>query len=329
MAKKFLVNLDLTKNQILNAAIQNLSSAPSSPVSGQIYYNTMDSRMYFWDGSTWIDMSGDIREVLGGNGLSASNTSGVVTLDINVDNMSIELSGDSLKVKDGGIDIYKIANLSTNIVNNNSDSAIPTADAVKKYVDQVTGSLGNLEGGWDMASNGTFPQATPPNLIKKGDFWFITSAGSVMGSSWTVTLEIGDVAVAKIDNPSSYNQEDWIFLQTNKDAASQDRAGFIQIATNDDLTAAYDDTKAVTPLKLKTYLDNRTGGYATYLGNGFESSFTVSHNLGTTDVSVSLYEGGLGGQEVFADVTILNNNSIRVDFAVAPENWGYRVVIKK
>ena len=145
MAKKFLVNLDLTKNQILNAAIQNLSSAPSSPVSGQIYYNTMDSRMYFWDGSTWIDMSGDIREVLGGNGLSASNTGGVVTLDINVDNSSIELSGDTLRIKNGGIDIYKLSNVSTNIVNNNSCRSSTIIHWSQRMISFLSGGIPNFK----------------------------------------------------------------------------------------------------------------------------------------------------------------------------------------
>lgn len=331
MAKKFLVNLDLAKNQILNAAIQNLSSAPSSPVQGQIYYNTMDYRIYFWDGLSWVDMSGDIRDVVGGSGLTAGTSNGVVTLDVNVDNTTVEISGDSLRVKDGGITSLKINDLSTNISLNAGTAAIPTAFAVKSYVDSVTAGLGNLEGGWDVSLNMSFPTATPPNTVKKGDYWYATTAGTffVMGGA-SVTIEIGDVFVAKFDNAMFNSEPDWVVLQTNKDQATETNLGLVRIADQSTVNMGTDDQEAITALKLKTYLDTRTGGYATTIGDGFSTLITVTHNLGTKDIVVVLYDL-FSGEEVMADV--LNQdpsgNFISVGFAVAPSSSSIRVVIKK
>ena len=77
MARKFLVGIDLNKNELSNAVIQNLATAPASPAAGQIYYNTTDNTLYFWSGSAWINVV-QAAEILYGTlaGRPAASTAG-------------------------------------------------------------------------------------------------------------------------------------------------------------------------------------------------------------------------------------------------------------
>jgi hypothetical protein len=301
MSKKFLTNLDLTQNQILNVAVHNNAGAPGSPVVGQIYFDTTPSvlRMFFWDGSQWVDMSGDIQDVLGGAGLTASTSANgdVITLDVNVDNATIEINSDSLRVKDLGISTGKIANSAVTTVKINanavtfdklqqvanltvigntsgatanpseviivtdlgsaSSTTLATSAAIKSYIDTNVGNLGNLEGGWD-ASSGSFPVGSAPVAgTKAGDYWYVTVAGTVDSEPFNV----GDVVVAKVNAASTSLKSDWIRLEVNRDQATTTVLGLVYLATNAETQAGTDSNKAVTPASLssRTATETRTG----------------------------------------------------------------------
>jgi len=66
--------------------------------------------------------------------------------------------------------------------------------------------------------------------------------------------------------------------------------------------------------------------YAALVGDGTNTSFTVTHNLGTRDVVVSVYDAATY-EEVMTDVTRTSTSAISVGFAVAPSANAYRVVV--
>lgn len=295
MSKKVLTSLDFAKNQILNVALQNLASPPSSPVIGQIYYDTTDARVYFWDGSSWVDMSGDIRDVIGGAGLTATTVNDVVTLDVNVDNATIEIDSDTLRIKDLGVTTAKIADSAVTTIKINANAVtyakIQQVSAMKVLAN-LTGSTANVAE-YDVltdisvgagnnnlgtalaiktyvdnaiagigilqggwdASSGVFPTASGGTM--KGDYWYVTVAGTTYG----LTFNVGDVLIAAVNGASTTNPNDWLALEVNRDQATETTLGIIKLATQTLTNNGVDDLTAVTPLKLsgRTASETRTG----------------------------------------------------------------------
>lgn len=70
---KFLVNVDLNQNEIQNVSLQKLTIAPSNPTKGQVYYNTVDNRSYYWNGSQWMGMDSVGASMTGDNIIAAIN----------------------------------------------------------------------------------------------------------------------------------------------------------------------------------------------------------------------------------------------------------------
>lgn len=54
MSRQFLTGLNLNKNELLNARVQNLPTPPSNPVAGQIYFDTDLGTLRQYDGIRWL-----------------------------------------------------------------------------------------------------------------------------------------------------------------------------------------------------------------------------------------------------------------------------------
>lgn len=75
MAAPFVYNLDLHKSELQNAVIQPLSTAPSNPKTGQIYFNTTDKNIYRYDGTAWVTY----QDVITANGILQGDGSGNIS----------------------------------------------------------------------------------------------------------------------------------------------------------------------------------------------------------------------------------------------------------
>jgi len=127
MARTFLTNIDLVQNQLLNPVIQNLASAPSAPLVGQIYFDTTKGQFGVYTASGWVYLtgaSGSVQSVTAGN---STITVGGTT------------SAPTITVTAGGLNHTYIADFQSTVnATSLSSFAVPTG-AISMNSQQITG----------------------------------------------------------------------------------------------------------------------------------------------------------------------------------------------
>ena len=298
------------------------------------------------NGTSSTVTSGNTVDIAGGTNITtAADLNDTVTIDLDD---SITLAG-TLTVNGTGQSSF------AGQVTVPTTPVASTDAASKDYVDNAV--IGGLvyQGGYNAATN-TPDLTTSPNSIEKGWTYTVTVDGTFFGEQ----LRVGDVLIAEVDDPSAL--DDWTTVQNNIDLASLTQVGIgnvnaepagnlggIAVAYNagtakvglgiaalgvDPLTetpadyfipiynAADDENTKVASSDLLNAINSATS-YATTITD----TATVTHNLGTKDVIIQLFDTS-NAETVYADVARASVNTATITFATTPTN-SIRVLVQK
>jgi hypothetical protein len=148
MAMKFVTNLDINQNQLLNVTFEKLAFDPESGnFEGRLIYNTTTDTVKVYTGSAWKSLPHTLSA--GGSNtdaLTISESNGTVTLTLNLadtDSAGL-LSSTNWNMLNDATDAATANKLAKRDANGNISVATPTADghaATKGYVDAARSGL--------------------------------------------------------------------------------------------------------------------------------------------------------------------------------------------
>jgi hypothetical protein len=141
--------------------------------------------------------------------------------------------------------------------------------------------------------------------------------GSSTGSTFRQTAVNGTLGTTTVT---------WATFGTSAPAASETTSGIAELATQAEVDAGTDDLRIVTPLKLATW-SGRIKKFPQNIGDGSQTTYTVTHNLNTRDVVVRVFPNSGQYDDVEVDVQRTSVNAVALVFASAPAANAYRVVV--
>ena len=296
---KHLVDLDLNKNQLSNAAIQNLAVAPTTPAVGQVYYDTVDDTIYTWTGSSWLDLG---NQGTGGTDLSytASTTDGTVVSN-NGNNATIPLADGTNAGLITAAEKTAIGNQSgTNTGDNATNSQYSgLVSNISTNLTEGTSTTTTVDVNSSDGTNATLTAASTSRagVMTKAKFDEVeanTSAISGITSNTVTNLSEGSTTTTTVDVNSSDGSNATLAQ------ASSSRAGLLSSAKFDEIEANSAKTSDINH-NVSTNLTTTHNASTVVVNSSDGTNATINAATATT--------AGIMSEAIF-DEHVLNNAKV-------------------
>jgi hypothetical protein len=274
---------------------QNIDSGASPTFAGVTGGNvqvgvTGDNEIDTDEGNLTIDSAG---------GTTTLDDNVIVTGDLTVQGTTTTVSTETLLVADN------IITLNSNVTGSPTENA--GIEIERGTSDNVQLRWNETNDTWEATRDGV----TYANLVLAGDD---IATSDITNFSEDVQDAIGNILVDGSTVNFTYNDG------TPSITAEVKLATISYLVDNDGLAVD------VPTLETKLVTDSFTKKATASVGNGTNTSFAISHGLGTRDVQVQVYDNA-SYDTVECDVVRTDANTVTVSFAVAPTTDAYRVVI--
>ena len=327
MAKKnVLVDLDLNKNELQNAVVQNLAATPANPKAGQIWYDTTSGLIYYSDGTN--------SKAVGYLPPATTSTLGGVIVGSNI---SVDGTG-KISVASATNAVAGIIRLATD-----SEASTGTAEGVAVNPKQLASAVASAlvgamvyKGTWNITDATDYSGITLP--VKQGYMYLVTGSGpkTIGGIEWNpgdyIVMD-ADVAaggtitqVSKIDNTES---SDIVRLNatqtlTNK-TIDADNNTISDLATGNfksgvivtSVGATGADTSLPTEKAVRSAITTATSGMVTLTGTQTLTNKTIDGDDNTIkDLSTGVFKSGVLQTTVRASSSA-SDSSLATEKAIA------------